>query len=80
MKPKKGSPVVGIVMGSDSDLPVMQEAAKVLAEFGVECEMTVASAHRSPERAARFAPAAEAAALVEVVAEAFRARKDRMSA
>ena len=49
---------VGIVMGSDSDLPVMQEAAKVLEEFGVECEMTVASAHRSPERAAQFARSA----------------------
>ena len=41
---------VGIVMGSDSDLPVMREAAKVLSEFGVEYEMTVASAHRSPAR------------------------------
>lgn len=49
---------VGIVMGSDSDLPVMREAAKVLEDFGVECEMTVASAHRSPERAARYAESA----------------------
>lgn len=37
-------------MGSDSDLPVMEEAAKVLEGFGVTCIMTVASAHRSPER------------------------------
>lgn len=39
-----------IIMGSDSDLPVMEEAAKVLAAFGVSCQMTVASAHRTPER------------------------------
>ena len=40
---------VGILMGSDSDLEVMSEAAKVLEEFGVPYDMTVASAHRSPE-------------------------------
>lgn len=39
-----------ILVGSDSDLPVMQEAAKVLEEFGVEYDMTISSAHRSPER------------------------------
>ncbi|MCR4306280.1 MAG: 5-(carboxyamino)imidazole ribonucleotide mutase [Candidatus Daviesbacteria bacterium] len=39
-----------IITGSDSDLPVMQEAAKVLEEFGVEYEMTISSAHRSPDR------------------------------
>lgn len=39
-----------IISGSDSDLPVMGEAAKVLEEFGVEYEMTISSAHRSPER------------------------------
>ena len=42
-------PQVAIVMGSDSDLPVMQEAAKILDEFGVPYEMCIASAHRSPE-------------------------------
>lgn len=46
---------VGIVMGSDSDLGVMQAAAGVLKQFGIAYEMTVASAHRTPERAARFA-------------------------
>jgi 5-(carboxyamino)imidazole ribonucleotide mutase len=40
---------VGIIMGSDSDLEVMSEAAKVLEEFGVSYDMTVASAHRSPD-------------------------------
>lgn len=39
-----------IITGSDSDLPVMREAAKVLEEFGVGYEMTISSAHRSPER------------------------------
>ena len=39
-----------ILMGSDSDAPVMQAAVDVLREFEVPCEMTVASAHRSPER------------------------------
>src|SRR3989344_3512840 len=39
-----------IITGSDSDLPVMKEAAKVLEEFGVEYNMTISSAHRSPER------------------------------
>lgn len=39
-----------IITGSDSDLPVMKEAAKVLEEFGVKYDMTISSAHRSPER------------------------------
>lgn len=42
-------------MGSDSDSPVMQEAAKVLTEFGVEFEYTIISAHRTPERMYEFA-------------------------
>ena len=42
-------PQVAIVMGSDSDLEVMQEAARTLDEFGVTYEMCIASAHRSPE-------------------------------
>ena len=43
-----------ILMGSDSDAPVMQSAVDVLREFEVPCEMTVASAHRSPERVMRL--------------------------
>lgn len=50
--------MVGIVMGSDSDLPVMQEAAAVLKKFKIPYEMTVASAHRSPQRAGNFAATA----------------------
>jgi len=61
---------VGIVMGSDSDLPVMSEAAKILEEFGVECEMTVASAHRSPERAAEYSRGAVDRGLDVIIAGA----------
>lgn len=42
-------PLIGIIMGSDSDLAIMSESAKVLEEFGIGYEMTVSSAHRSPE-------------------------------
>ena len=48
-------PQVSIVMGSDSDLEIMQEAAKALRELGVEYEIDVTSAHRSPERTAEYA-------------------------
>jgi len=51
-------PLVGIVMGSDSDLPVMEDAGKALASFGIPFEMTVASAHRTPERAHKYAASA----------------------
>ena len=43
------SPLVGVIMGSDSDLPVMQDAIDVLAEFGVASEVHVVSAHRTPD-------------------------------
>ena len=49
---------VGIVMGSDSDLDIMQEAAVILKNFQIPYEMTVASAHRSPQRASEFAATA----------------------
>jgi phosphoribosylamine--glycine ligase len=52
------TPLVGIVMGSDSDLAVMQESVSILKKFDIPYEITVASAHRSPERAATFAKAA----------------------
>ena len=51
----QSDPKVGIVMGSDSDLGVMQAAAEILKKFGIPYEMTVASAHRSPQRAMQFA-------------------------
>lgn len=49
------NPLVSIVMGSDSDLEIMREAAKVLDDFGIAYEIDVTSAHRSPERTAKFA-------------------------
>ena len=61
---------VGIVMGSDSDLPVMKEACAVLEKFGVPYEITVASAHRSPERAAEWARTAADRGLDAVIAGA----------
>ena len=51
--PKK--PKIAIIMGSDSDLPTMGEAEKVLREYGVDCEIRILSAHRSPDDTARFA-------------------------
>ena len=57
-------------MGSDSDLSVMQEAAAVLEQFGVEYEITVASAHRSPERAATYAREAAEKGLDVIIAGA----------
>mgnify|MGYP001765934187 CR=1 FL=1 len=63
-------PLVGIVMGSDSDLPVMAEAARILGELGVESELTIASAHRTPERAAEYARSAAGRGLEVVIAGA----------
>ncbi|MEA3469881.1 MAG: phosphoribosylamine--glycine ligase [Thermodesulfobacteriota bacterium] len=63
-------PVVGIVMGSDSDLPVMQAAADFLTSMDIPYEMTVASAHRTPERAASFASTAQKRGLKLIIAGA----------
>jgi 5-(carboxyamino)imidazole ribonucleotide mutase len=63
-------PLVGIIMGSDSDLTVMQEAAKVLEEFGVAFEITVCSAHRTPKRAHEFAATAVDRGLKVIIASA----------
>jgi phosphoribosylaminoimidazole carboxylase len=48
------NPLVGIVMGSDSDLPVMRDAAKILDGFGVEYELSIVSAHRTPNRMVEY--------------------------
>ncbi len=61
---------VGIVMGSDSDLPVMQKCADALDEFGIGYEMVVSSAHRHPEKTARYARGAADAGLKVIVAGA----------
>lgn len=54
----ENKPIVGILMGSDSDYPVMAEAARVLKSFGVSYELIVSSAHRSPVRTAEYASSA----------------------
>lgn len=54
----KDRPKVAVIMGSDSDLPVMDEAVRVLGDHKVPCEVKILSAHRSPEDAARFAKSA----------------------
>ncbi len=51
----KSRPLVAIVMGSDSDLPVMMETAQTLKKFGVPFEIEISSAHRSPARTAEYA-------------------------
>lgn len=66
-------PRVGIVMGSDSDLPVMEGAVAMLKKFGVPFEMTVASAHRTPERAAQFASGARDRGVRVIIAGAGQA-------
>lgn len=63
-------PVVGIIMGSDSDLPVMSGAAEILEEFGIPYELTVVSAHRTPERLFRYAREAVERGLKVIIAGA----------
>jgi phosphoribosylaminoimidazole carboxylase PurE protein len=63
-------PVVSIVMGSDTDLEVMREAAKTLEEFGIPYEMDVTSAHRSPARTAEFARKAGGRGIKVIIAGA----------
>ena len=65
MKPK-----VLIIMGSDSDLPVVEETGKILREFGIPFEMTVASAHRTPERVQKLATGAEKRGIEVIIAAA----------
>lgn len=60
-------PKVGIVMGSDSDLPVMQAAAELLTEFGIDFEMTIVSAHRTPQRLYDYAGTAEQRGLQVII-------------
>ncbi len=62
--------MVGIIMGSKSDEPIMQKATPVLDELGVAYEMTVSSAHRNPERTGEYARTAEARGLKVIIAGA----------
>ena len=63
-------PVVGIIMGSQSDLRIMKEAAEVLDELGVVYELTVVSAHRTPLRMVEYATNARSRGLQVIIAGA----------
>jgi 5-(carboxyamino)imidazole ribonucleotide mutase len=63
-------PVVGIIMGSQSDLKIMKEAAEFLEELGVYFELTVVSAHRTPQRMADYASSARGRGLKVIIAGA----------
>jgi phosphoribosylaminoimidazole carboxylase PurE protein len=67
---EKKSPVVGIVMGSDSDWGVMEQAVSVLKELNIPFDVTVSSAHRSPERTADYSSSARARGLKVIIAGA----------
>lgn len=62
--------LVGIIMGSDSDLPVMEEAKKLLDEFGVSSEITIVSAHRTPDRMVEYAKTASSRGIKVIIAGA----------
>lgn len=64
------NPVVGIIMGSDSDLPIMQDAIAVCEEFGVSCEVAIVSAHRTPEQMVNYAKLAHQRGLKVIIAGA----------
>ena len=63
-------PRVGIIMGSDSDLSVMQDAAEILAEFSIEHEVNIVSAHRTPLRMIDYAKEASGRGLAVIIAGA----------
>ena len=64
------NPVVGIVMGSDSDWPIVSKATEILRNFGIAFEVRVISAHRTPELASRYATEAESRGLRVILAAA----------
>lgn len=63
-------PIVGIIMGSDSDLPIMQAAADALNTFNIPFELTIVSAHRTPERMLEYARTARIRGLKVIIAGA----------
>merc|ERR1719393_267109 len=68
--PPAAAPRVGVIMGSDSDLGCMRAAAEVLESFGVPYELTIVSAHRTPQRLVDYAHEAEARGLLCIIAGA----------
>lgn len=69
-KQSSAKPLVGIIMGSDSDLAVMKAAADILTDFGISFELTVVSAHRTPLRMVAYAKAAKDRGLKVIIAGA----------
>ena len=63
-------PLIGIIMGSQSDMPVMKQAADILDELGVAYELTIVSAHRTPHRMLEYAEAARGKGLKAIIAGA----------
>lgn len=61
---------VGVIMGSDSDLPVMQEAIQILSDFGIETEVDIVSAHRTPEKLYSYASDAHKRGINVIIAGA----------
>lgn len=70
MNTASDTPLVAIIMGSQSDWPVLENAAKTLAEFGVACEARVLSAHRTPHAAFEYATSAQKRGLKCIIAGA----------
>ncbi len=64
------TPIVGIIMGSESDLPVMQAAADILTKFEVPFELTIVSAHRTPDRMRTYATEAKGKGIKVIIAGA----------
>ena len=65
-----GQKIVSIVMGSDSDLPIMKEAAEILQQLGIEYEMDIVSAHRTPKKLFEFASQAHLRGIEVIIAGA----------
>lgn len=64
------SPLIGIIMGSDSDLPIMQGAIAICEQFQIPCEVEIVSAHRTPERMVQYAKTAHTRGLKVIIAGA----------
>lgn len=64
------TPIIGIIMGSDSDYPTMKQASDVLKDFGISHEIKVVSAHRTPDDMAEYAKSAESRGIKVIIAGA----------
>lgn len=72
-------PIIGIIMGSDSDLPTMKEAIAICEEFDIAHEVAIVSAHRTPQRMVEYAQNAHQRGLKAIIAGAGGAAQDRKS-